>query len=469
MWQQIKQVGMAYWTRPAFWLLSGIAVLFGIPLLWVAMVAPRHNPDTFSHAIFMPVVALTVLFAAQSKLQFAHCRSRLTPGFAAPHLFWTVAGILLAAIGFPLLLAHSSVTHPLPMLCWTGCVVASFVWAIHSNSPTAGIIALAMLGSLVSKTVYSFWGFPAPKVTDSAPIHLWPLLAIAWGTIIAWLIRLTNQHEEMDEYEFQIRFSNWDRSPRAARLEGRNFRLVERSGLWRISRWFVDWWHDRIAIRTKRGTATREFLSQYGFLATPGYTRAAWMAIFLFAMGMIMGAFTQPRANYGAMIMVASFSFFFPPLMNHTYLVQRWPRLSSEMLMPHTREQWIDGLLRALQRMTALGAAAMQLILVLMCMIWFPKQVTFGAVIGFLLLVSCIVYLGTATTIWVTSHSRGLSGNFLCSVLILPQAGTCVLWLWLRESSGEWIVVLLAMPIALAGWLMMGRARQRWLEVELGR
>lgn len=468
MWQQLKQVGTTYYTRPAFWLLGGLSALFGFMMMMAVTGAPKHTREDFSFMVGMAAYPLAILIATHAKLQFAHPRSRLMPGFAAPHLFWAVVGILLAAVGLPLLQAQSTATHPLPILCWCGCLVASVVWAFHYNSPTASLLALAIFGSFAMEAGRNFWGFSAPQASDSAPLYLWPMLAVAWGALATWLVRLAGLHEEMDEYEFQLPLSNWDRSPRSARLEGRRFRLAERSRLWRISRWLVDWWHDRIAIRNQRGTATRQFLWHYGFSATPGYIHAVWAAVFILAMGMIMEAFAQPHAHDGDLMMITCFSLLLPTVLNIGSLVQRWPRLGSEMLLPHTREQWIDGLLRALGRETALGAAAMQLTLVLMCMIWFPEQVTFGAVVGYLLLASSMTYLNTAVTTWIASRYQGLMGFFFTCALFLPLLGVFKLWLGLRQSNGDGISVLLAAPIAWAGWWAMRRARQRWLEVELG-
>jgi hypothetical protein len=42
------------------------------------------------------------------------------------------------------------------------------------------------------------------------------------------------------------------------------------------------------------------------------------------------------------------------------------------------------------------------------------------------------------------------------------------LWWWCRESSGDAIFLLLAVAIALAGWLVIRRVRQSWLNMELG-
>ena len=371
-------------------------------------------------------------------------------------------------VGLPLISAYANVMHPIPTICWTSWFVASLVWAAHYNSVIAALCTLAIMMSLaIDAGGLPLWGFGDTYQAESVPLHLWPMLIVAWGAIVAWLVRLAQQHEECREYDIQARLANWKRTPRAARLEGRSFRLTERTLSWRISRGFVDWWHNRIALRTARGTASRTFLWQYGFLATPGYIRAVWMAVVLLVMGMFMGAFARPHPNYGTMMMLTSFTIFFPSLMGHAFLVQRWPRLGTEMLLPHTREQWIGELLRALFRETAVGFAAMLLMALATCLVWFPDQVTFGAVVGFLLVASSAVYLGAATAIAIASRYRDLLGNILCSVTVMPLMGIVALWLCLRDT-GDFVAALLAVPIIFVGWQVMRIARRRWLDVELG-
>jgi hypothetical protein len=392
-----------------------------------------------------------------------------------------IAGLLLGLLGLPLLVAVASPNHALPISCYMSCLVAALVWAIHFNSAPAVFLAMGIGYSPIWPTARAFWGLSAGNPMPEPPIYLWLLLVVAWTAIVWWLARLAMLHEEMDEYDLRYKMSIWDRSARAVRLEGRQIGVLQRKSGWRFTSWFIDRWHDQIAGRSKQGTASRLFLFRYGFRAEPDWVFATSLAFFLLvfisifqALGIFGFGQGGPRLHNkptGMIIVMLQFSVVLPAIWTHTWLVQRWPRLGQELLAAHSRENWIDGLLGALLRGVMLTAAIMQLAFLLVAAIWWPQLISPGSVVTYLLLVSGCVYLGAATAIWMVSRSRyrGMMGRTFIALLIMPLLCIFPLWLWQRETMGDWLFLLTAVVLGLAGWHLMRLARRRWLNVELGK
>ena len=478
MGQPVKHVLLTYATNPVYWLIFAFAALFSAPLICAVVVFPwlhdAHSLRAMSLWVALPAGTVAFLVALQTKLQFAHPRARLMPGFALPHLIIPVVSLLITAFGLPLVVSYLAIGDALPITCWVACLVASLIWAVHLHSGWAAMLALSIGFSATWPRSAAFWGLSAAGGFSEPHPLLWLLLLGAWGAICVWLARLLRLHEEMEEYESRIQISSWDRSARPARFEGRQFAALQRRRGWWLASWCIDQWHDRIAANRVKRSSSGAALADYGFAAQPGWIYALGMALillFLCYLFLAMGVFGKDQADapVGIAILVLQFATLMPATMCHTLLVGRWPRLSQELLLPHSRGEWVNNLVRALRRQVLWMVAALQCVLLILALRWWDYLLAPGSLSTYLSLALGSLLLSTAAAIWIASYYRGILGGSLVAFVSMPLLSLQGWWLWQRDRSGDAPFLVGGLVLIAAGCLVMRQTRRRWLSVELGR
>ena len=281
MAQRLKQVVLTYATRRLFWIIGGLgAILFMLGTFEQAGGGGKgrqlHGMSLF--AAVPPCVAAFVV-AIQAKLQFAHPRARLMPGFALPHLALPALGLLLGALAIPMLVSYHACGNVLPIASWASCLAASLVWTLYLNSGLTAFLTLGIGYSGAWPRSAVLWGLSGETAIVQSAWVLCLLLAAAWAAITLWLARLYCLHEQMDEYEARIHVANWERGARTARLEGRQIGVLQRKPAWRFTSWYIDAWHDRIQPHHPQGMPAGLFLYRYGFGAQPGWMQGTSLAL----------------------------------------------------------------------------------------------------------------------------------------------------------------------------------------------
>ena len=79
----------------------------------------------------MPLLFLLPFLVRHVKTQFGHWRSRLTPGFAAPHLATLAAVLVFAFWIYPLFVAWCGHIDPVALIAITAVIGVPIIWGTH--------------------------------------------------------------------------------------------------------------------------------------------------------------------------------------------------------------------------------------------------------------------------------------------------------------------------------------------------
>ena len=198
--------------------------------------------------------------------------------------------------------------------------------------------------------------------------------------------------------------------------------------------------------------------------AAMGLWMAGLMAIFsMFIMKSI-------KAQAGVMIwpMISQFLFMMPSVMVGGQLMQRWDRLSGELLRPVRRETMVRNMVLSVLADTAIvwlftiGAA------IFVLRTGDPDFTTVRAVAELIVLSAVSQALGAASSVWAASF-RSMGKYLLLSLpIILIVYGLASLWWYKQNIMGPIGFAALAAVLSIAAWGMFLAAHRRWCRVELG-
>lgn len=467
MWQQIKQVGTTYVTQRYLWWGLALVSLMVVSQFFIAK-SPRRSPMDAAQPMLMPL-GFPMLFAlpflvGQVKAQFAHSRARLMPHFLPAHLI-VLCGILLTIIVlYPLLFASISRFEPLGLVALAIAIGVPAIWGAHLNRFAPLLVSLVVFYSLLTGWGLHWWIVDAPT---HRPEHALIVLA-GFCLSVAWLWRLSQLTEEMDDYQnvYQMLLA---RRTGSEAIEQRRLVATQlrRS---RLMSWIGDAWHARLGGYYGGSKAGLARLLRYGFAANPVEVQGLFMAVMFLAMGLFFSQFSimaKAPSNLGAVWFFVIFVIFLPGQMAGEMLAQRRPRLAFEMLLPLTRTQLIDGLFAAAARNSFVlwlmmsGAIAAIIAIV-------SDHVVLSAAATYLILSASATFaaigVGLRISVW-PSMAKRLIVAWLCWMVLIPPTMVC--WT-MREKAGDWPFVLIAVGfIAIGAWLIRA-ARRAWLNLELG-
>ncbi len=465
MFQLERQVLLTYTTWRWIWFFVPMTLLLMLLGFFGSLSRDTDKAMLFS-AVFgigIPICAGMQLFVAVSKWQFANSRARLIPGYTGPHLrvIGTVLGIMLVAN--PLVFSLLQGISPLGPLAFALLLGGLFLHALQFNSALYMLPIGVVLLSGMYPPASPFWfsdggGFGAT--------HAVAALA-GLGMVVAWLWRLANLNEEMDDYQVMPLGIPGSLS-RLELVEQRRMqgRKVER-GIW--GRKSTDFWHDRLAQRLMTPTD----LAEYGWGQIPGIFRALLIGLGCVVYGVILSQVTNFSDKSFQTISMLVLAAVMAPAFNAGILLrQRKSRLAQELLRPASREEYFDGLLKSLAKQAAwmwlsLSCAA----LVVAMLIGLPIKYNLSKlVIGYLLWVPSAQLLLVALAISVArwrSSIACISGGY---VLAGVTTGIFMAWADAPQYLHYFYSVsaLMGILFGLVGWLLLGIARRAWLREELG-
>lgn len=462
---RIQQAFNAYltqrWPRP-------ILLAVGVVYLLV-MGFELSRPAAYAHLstlIFLvgfPAMGTAFWVTSTAKWQFVHPRAQLVPGFSGPHLAAAAAWLAVGFIAYPLSLGLVLTTSVPAMLAYALAVGASQTWAVHANRGTLTLLSLALfLAPLAPQSAFFF--------TDHAP-HVSALrggiIAASLLAVAAWLWYLPRLTEESDDY-FIPAHAQSGKASRMEKSEARRnlARHLSRSGFFL---WVTDRWHDRLIRHQASSTTQRQRLLRYGFGAVP---------IAVLCLGVLLGlllftgfnAAISGRTNLVTLAGIPGvMALFLGAGVVSARLAMRRTRMQTELLLPLSRADWVNGLFRACARdNVAITTVAGGALLTATLLVQAPPAVTTGQVVTFAAAVLAALVATFATSMQAGLITSGLKRTLVLMLnlyAVLSAGGGCV-------GLSFWVGPLFGLPLAVVllavGLLLLRRAHRNWLNAELG-
>jgi hypothetical protein len=471
--ERIVQVMLTYTTwRKLCWIMTFMG-MFVVTAGYLPLYQNNQTAGTLwiaSLALGFPILGGLGLLNAVAKWQFAHSRARLIPGYRVPHLAVWAAAFTLLLVANPICLSVTSdQISVVGALAFTLLLAGTFLWGTSAAKQIFAALMLVIFLSAMTETGFRFWFAVQGPYTAIHGV----LLVVGALLVVGWLWHLARLHEEMDDYQVVVAGTPWNLS----RLE----RAVQRRAVGRqaaragVIAALADRWHDRLQ-RLPAGNQGRPGLLQYGF----GRLSGAWYALFaglgFVAYGLFFSqlSFTRrtggPGPAHAQMDFLIMFALVLPTAVIGLMLQRRLPRLSQELLRPASRGAYFDGLFLVLAKQAMFFWLALQaaLAVIVLSLGMLTTQELGRAATMYTLLSLALQVPAFGWFLWVAKRHSIVFTVLGAYVSTFLQMSIISLWWWCRESSGDAVFSLLAVAIALAGWLVIRRVRQSWLNMELG-
>jgi len=473
--ERMLQVVRTYTTWWQTWLMTTfVALLTGVSGYLPVYENNRNagTPVAVCFALGLPALLGCSWLAVIAKWQFAHCRARLIPGYRAPHLAVLAVVLTLLLVVNPVGLSMTSgQLSPVGALAFTLLLGGASCWSVSANRQFRGALVLVLFFSAMTEMGNRFWFVVEGPYTA---IH-GPLLVVGTVLVVGWLWHLARLHEEMDDYQRAVPWTGWS-SSRWERTERERIvgRQAARAGV--IAALADRWrWHDRLQ-RLPASSHLRPELLQYGFGRIPGAWHALFLGLgfavfdlFLFQLRFMQGV-GGPGPSNGQLNTPVLFALLLPTAAIGLMLQQRLPRLGQELLRPASREAYFNALFWTLAKQAVLFWLALQVALAVAALALgtLTRQELGRTATTYILLSLALQLPAFAWCLWVTKRHSMLRTYLGIWVSGAFQFGVVSLWWWSRQDGGDAIFSLLAAAIAVAGWLLIRRVRQSWLNMELG-
>ena len=465
MLTQIKQVALTYVTQRYLWLVIAMFGLISVPNM-IASAAKRGTPDAAGPIMFvigMPLIALAPMLVGIAKMQFGHSRARLTPQFLPAHLT-VLAGILLAIfVAHPLVESEIAGFAPLGMLALAAAIGAPAIWGAHFSRFAPMLVSLAVFYSLLTAPGLDWW------LVNSSQHQVIHAAIFAAGILLgaAWMRRLANLNEEMDDYQ-NVYQAMLARRTGSEAIEQRRI-VATQVGRYKLLANVGDWWHQRIGIYYGGSFAGLVRLLQYGAAVVPVAVQGLLFSTMVVCIGVFFTQFSMLSSSgglSGSFFFFAQFGAMLPGMMVGEVLAQRRPRIASELMLPVTRTQLVDGLFVVSARNaftlwlmlnTALGIVVAML----------NEPPTLGTIAMYLLLsaATTLVAMGISlrTAVWPNFTKRYIVLWLVWMALLPAILG----WAVLRAKTGDWPFAIVAVALIAVGFAAIYLARRAWLNLEL--
>ncbi|HEY4235395.1 MAG TPA: hypothetical protein VGM76_18335 [Lacipirellulaceae bacterium] len=426
-------------------------------------IAPSIAPQIMM-LIGMPLLFLASFLVGHAKTQFAHSRARLTPDFIFAHIAVLAAILFLLLVAYPMLIAWCAHAESTSLVAIALAIAAPSIWGIHRGRVSWFFVSLGAFYSLFTERGANFWIIDAEQ---NWTVHV--LIAVAGAVLIAaWLRRLCQLREELDDYQTNIQWGV-SRPGGGEAIEQRRLQAnqARRSPL---ITWISDNWLARLPAvpPTNRGMQLPRLLL-YGFSPWPMELQAIWMALAMGAMTLFMAnfAFSKPGSNTFPIHMFLFFATVMPGWIGGLSLAQRRPRIATELLRPLTRCQLMDSLFAAAARNSIVHWLIMNAGLLFVAWLVLRIQITAGNLIMYVLLSATATFaawgLSVRTAVWSSPFLRILVMMIVFGLSFGVAAG------WLAKGEASSVSVLIAaMALVAIGAALVASARKAWLNLELG-
>lgn len=467
---QLEQVALTYLTRR--WLAFGLAAPFvGVTLFM--MLATLENSSKLAasaaRSLAVPLFVVIPLLVLHAKIQFAHSRAKLFPNFAAAHLVIAALVAFCSLVIYPVAIAFATGLDPLGAMAYALAISLPAMWGCQLNRGSLFLMSSLLMLSVMGEWTLNWWFMPEPADRLS---HLL-IVAVGWIGIAAWLRRLDQLGEESDDYEVPpilksecpSRAENVATSNFAAKQFSRN-RLLSGTSDW----WLAQIHPDRLHLERRSGRRNSRRLLAYGLSGLPAWMSALFMGIVMLLVALVMSqlTFLGGPSTRRAIAPVLYGMLFVPGLAPLTQLVQHRSRLPGMLLFPMTRTDLIDGLLVTIARGVVLNWMALVSVFVFI-FTTFPEEQISPSTAAVLLLLSAALTivsfgLGVQFATWEGAIKRTLAFAGCFGVLF----ALFMSWWQERQRIGDLPFVLLSIFLAAIGAWIIARARQKWLDLELG-
>lgn len=466
---QIKQVALTYLTRR--WLVFAVVTPFiGTALLMRALTESSSMPiPAAARLIGMPLFVSIPLLVVQAKIQFAHPRAVLFPNFALAHVFPVALLAILVFAIYPSVVASMIGIAPLGAMAYVSALSVTAIWAVQLHRGSLLLVSFALVMSVAFEWMTNWW-FQRDNFHQVS--HLL-IIGASWIGFIAWLWRLVQLREEFDDYQLPPVLRS-DRPSRAEEVATSNFAAKQFSRnplLTTVS----DWWLAQLQPGRLQRNPTNDHrqsrrLLAYGLSGLPAWMSAVVMGVVMLLVALIMSQLTflgGPSARR-AIAPVLYAMLFVPGFAPLTQLVQHRSRLPGMLLLPMVRTDLIDGLLTTIARGVVLNWLALVLVFALIITA-FPEERVAPSTAAVLVLLSIALTtvsfgLGVQFATWEGAIRRTLAFAGCFGVLMAPFLA----WWQERQLIGDLPFVLLSIFLAAIGAGIIARARQKWLNLELG-
>jgi hypothetical protein len=450
-------------------ILAGAVALFVVPNIIAATNtnttgAAKVQPMTM--VLGMPLFMLMPLLVRQVKSQIAHPRALLTPNFFPAHLV-TLGGILLTLLViYPLIIAGCTDFAPLGVVALSVAIAAPAVWGAHLSRWSWMLASLGVFYTSMTDWGMHWWIIDASS--HSAALVL--ILIIGVGIFGAWMWRLCQLREEMDEYlQPNTQWQAW----RCAGGEVSDQRRIVAQQVQRnkLTTWVSDFWlsgagpfHADDPMRIAR-------LLRFGFAAVPAEMQALFMALMFLGVSIFLTQISYQRDHGqesfpGTLWFLVQMSLMMPCVWAGQSFVLRQPRMGMELVRPLTRNQYFDGLLAASAWNTALAWLILNIALAIAVLGIVGTAVTLP-IAGMFTLLSISITLVTFGVAVRTARWKSLA---LRMIVVMPAwmllAAPMVGW-WLgRDSLGDWLFIGIALALVALAVFLVSSARRAWMNAE---
>jgi hypothetical protein len=345
MTAQLKHVALTYLTRRSLWLVAGFTLLAIAPTLLAGGLNPDYRRNAAAIAMFplgFGSGVLAWILVTQAKWQFCDSRARLLPGFARAHLA-VLAGLILLGYGvYPPLSASVCRWNPLGVAACMAGVGASYLWTMHSMQWLPGLLTMVMFLSLMTKPGLEFWVLEE-NAGQFALAHV-AILVVGWTGFVAWLARLTRVREEDSDYLIPVQAQQGSATRMERTQAARTLARQVTQG--RILAVASDRWLDPLQRVKATTTAARQWLLRFGYGPVPVGLTALWIALSFAVMIALMTRYQfGSRGAEREILPALPMLILMPSFMVGGMFVMRRARLGSEIFLPLSRRQFVNGLL----------------------------------------------------------------------------------------------------------------------------
>jgi hypothetical protein len=465
---RVAAVLLTYATRRSiqFYVIGGglLYALFLLALVAQSREASLHRAQAAMFMVGFPAGVIGFVLLSQAKWQFVDPRARILPNFATPHIATLATAAVAGLFGLPCLAGGLARLNILGFAACSIAIGASFIWSMHSNRMLPMLIGLATFYSLFSRAGASFWLLP--ELAPDVRVYHLAILIGGWAAFTAWLIRLVRMDEEDGDYQIPVQAQSGS-ATRLERSQASRFvgRQMARSPMWSRP---SDVWHDRL-MSWRPGQNARKRLLRYGFGPVPVELGAIWIGVVMLAVGWFSSRGFGSQERSGAMSMGTLAPFYFmPSMLAGQYLAMRRARLAQELLLPYSRTEFVDGLIKALARTTVVSFGVLTLVAVtLLAVSETPLPSPSSLVAYAVAAVAGQPYffgMGVRTAIYSSAMAR----MAVMLLAIIPGMIAGILsFILINHGYITW-TFLLSLVLVLVGVLVTRYARRKWLEAELG-
>ncbi|WP_442482727.1 hypothetical protein [Aeoliella sp. SH292] len=466
----LMQVIYTYTTRRwLMWGMFGGAMLLALVVAAASYTSGIPHPMLVGQLLGLPLMLGILWLAIHAKWQFVHSRARLYPNYAAPHLAVIIGIAVVMLVVYPLALSQLLRAPTLGVLAFALLFGAAVVWQIQSMRVTLSLVSLALWFGFYVPGIASVWLNPDARYV---PFRIAAIVIGAAG-FGAWLYRLPRMMEEDDDYLLPIQ-TNAANASRIEKSESRRLlaRMISRS--WFTS-WVTDRWHDRLAKMSPARERDRGRLLRYGTVSIP----APMIGLNLMVMAVLIVAMqyailTSDRdagfsTRVPAMILgqLGGFSLFVLPIICQ-FLSQRRGRFAQDLMLPMTREAYVDGLFRSVVVSGLWGMLPVLLVLVGATTIIAPQYFTWTYVAAGLVTIAALVPIAAGISFRMVLVGSGMKRMLVLIVLLYPLIGVAIGLFAITAYVNVALGFVLGALLVGIGYAACRWARRVWLDAELG-